>query len=275
MGKRVVLIILLMSLASGCGGNLSQQKLDDLEKLPYTERVAELEALQEKHPLDHRLPALLARTIWETFDNPDPFQKAEVIKQALRENPEDAIVSKLLGDAFYDLSLGSGGPTYLDSALFAYENAALKNSNYLGAIGSAGSIYDEQSDYDQAIYWYNRALEIDPEHVPTLCNIGASHYNNGDYEISLDFYRKALVLDPDSQDAHYNLGVAFAEAQIYQEAVREWETVARIDSTSAVGIQAKENAALLRDVIAETIYKRGRKVRTPSVPPERNSGESK
>jgi tetratricopeptide (TPR) repeat protein len=97
--------------------------------------------------------------------------------------------------------------------------------------------------------------------VPTLCNLGASHYNRGEYARAIDFYRQALALDPQSQDAHYNLGVAFAEATIYREAILEWRAVMAIDSTTAVAKQAAKNADLLQEVLDETVYKGGKKSR--------------
>jgi hypothetical protein len=68
-------------------------------------------------------------------------------------------------------------------------------------------------------------------------------------------------VDPKSQDAHFNLGVAFAEANIYGEAIREWEAVIAIDSTTSVGQQAKQNATLLGDVLKETRYRGGKRSR--------------
>ncbi len=259
--RAIPIILLLLLSLSGCGGTLSQAKLDALEQLPVEERIQRLEDLQAKRPTDQRLWSLLGRAVWETYDGLGSTEKVERLKADLRVEPENAILSKLLGDAFYDLAQGDEGTGYLDSALFAYENAALKAPEYLGAAGSVGALYDEKEDFDQAIYWYQRALDVDPEHVTTICNLGASLYNKGEYSTAMDYYRKALAIDPESQDAHYNLGVAFAEASIYREAILEWEVVFAIDSSTAVGKQAKMNADLLRDVLEETLYRGGKKSR--------------
>lgn len=268
MMLRALASALILLWIGGCGGSLSQQDLDSLDSLSLADRIAKIEALSDRHPDDYRLPGLLARARWESMGEYSPEDRILLVKDELRADPENAVTSKLLGDAYYEYSLGAGGVTYLDSALFAYENAALKAPGFLGAAGSVGALYDEKEDFEQAIYWYERALAIDPEHVPTLCNVGASHYNKGDYAKAMDYYRRALAIDPDSQDAHYNLGVAFAEATIYREAISEWRQVVAIDSTTSVAKQALKNADLLQGVLDETIYKGGRKSRRVNIQSE-------
>lgn len=265
MSHRTVLVLALaLVLVSGlaaCNRAVSQAELDALEAMPQPERVAKLEALWAKYPDDIHLPDLLAKARWEDYADMDGTARIEAVKADLRADAEDPVTSKLLGDAYYDYARSGGGVNYLDSALFAYENAALKDPNFLSAVGSVGSLYDEKEDFGSAIQWYEKALELEPDHVPTLCNIGASHYNKGDYAVAIDYYRQALALDPDSQDAHYNLGVAFAEATIYREAIAEWGKVIAADSTTAIAKQAIKNSGLLQDVLDETVYKNGRKSR--------------
>lgn len=256
------MVCLLVGLSgAACQGKLTQSDLDALAALPAAERSARIEQLMTAHPQHPQLPGLLAKARYEGYAGLAPLARIEAIKESLRQDPEDAVTSKLLGDAYSDYARGEGGTSYRDSALFAYENAALKAPHFFAAVGSVGALYDEKEDYEQAIVWYEKALALEPEHVPTLCNLGASFYNRGDYPRAMDYYRRALELDPRSQDAHYNLGVAFAEATIYREAIREWREVVAIDSTTAVAKEAAKNADLLQDVLDETIYKGGKKSR--------------
>jgi tetratricopeptide (TPR) repeat protein len=261
MHMRILMPVLLLLGMAACSGTVPQATLDALAQRPAAERIPELEAMASAHPGDQRLTLMLGRAMWESYENLDSRARVESIKADLRADPENAILSKLLGDAFSDLAKSEDGKVYQDSALFAYENAALKEPLYLAAVGSVGALYDEMEDFDQAVLWYEKALAIEPGHVPTLCNLGASFYNKGDYPKAVDCYREALVIDPLSQDARYNLGVAFAEASIYGEAVAEWDRVVAIDSTTAVAKQAKTNADLLRDIVKDTVYKSGRKSR--------------
>lgn len=222
-----------------------------------------LDLLSRQMPLHSRddLRQIWSEGIWEQERGLGFLEKIEAMKLRLRQDPDNALLSKLLGDAFFDYAREEGGQSYLDSALYAYENAALKMGDYLPAVGSVGRLYDEREDYDQAVYWYERALELAPLHVPTLCNAGGAEYNRGNVNAAMDYYRRALAADPRNQDAHYNLGVAFAESRMYGEAVVEWEVVVSIDPGTPVAEQAATNAKLLRDVLQETVYRDGKKIR--------------
>ena len=263
--KKLLPALLTLFFLAGCQGPFSDVRIQELEAMPTVERLTVLEGLSVEHRSHPEYRRLWSTAVWEETDGLSQSERIQEMKSRLRADPENPMLSKLLGDAFFDFYQGEGGRTYLDSALFAYENAALKAPDYLPAVGSVGSLYDEKEDLDQAIFWYEKVLEIDPGHVPTLCNLGASYYNRGESNRAMDMYRRALEIDPESLDAHYNLGVAFAEAQIYREAVREWEIVVSLDPESPVALQAADNAALLKGVLEETVYRAGRKVRKSSM----------
>lgn len=259
--KRIAILLVLILPLMAHALMVPQSRLDALAAKPAIERLAGIEKLMDRYPGDDRLPTLWSDTLWESMSELDEPIRIEKIKRLLRNDSDNGLLSKLLGDAYLDYSRGKGGAGYLDSSLFAYENAALKMPGYLPAIGSVGALYDEREDYEQAVFWYKRALDVKPNHVATLVNLGGSLYNKGDTNGAIDAYRRALEVAPDSQDAHYNLGVAFAEAQIYREAVVEWDIVVSIDPNTAVAQQAASNSQLLKEVLAETVYKGGRKVR--------------
>jgi hypothetical protein len=63
-------------------------------------------------------------------------------------------------------------------------------------------------------------------------------------------YRKALQIDPSNQEANYNMGVAFADAQIFKQALWYWKKVVEIDSTSTVAESAKSSVQILEDFLS-------------------------
>jgi cytochrome c-type biogenesis protein CcmH/NrfG len=64
-------------------------------------------------------------------------------------------------------------------------------------------------------------------------------------------YVKALSIDPESQLAHYNLGVAFADAGIYKEAIREWNAVVAAGPSTDAARQAQDNIRVLRNLMRQ------------------------
>ena len=63
-------------------------------------------------------------------------------------------------------------------------------------------------------------------------------------------YRRALQIEPSNQEANYNMGVAFADAQIFKQALWYWKKVVEIDSTSAVAESAKSSVQILEDFLS-------------------------
>ena len=101
-----------------------------------------------------------------------------------------------------------------------------------------------------------RCLAAAPQTAQEYLNRGMARYFQGDlpgvladFAKAVELYVRALSVDPESQLAHYNLGVAFADAGIYQEAIREWQAVARIDPKSDAARQAQDNIRVLRSVM--------------------------
>ncbi|RKZ13284.1 hypothetical protein DRQ32_01870, partial [bacterium] len=55
--------------------------------------------------------------------------------------------------------------------------------------------------------------------------------------------------DPTSQLAHYNMAIAFADAEIYREAIHEWEAAAALDPDSDVGRRSADNIEIIRQMM--------------------------
>jgi tetratricopeptide (TPR) repeat protein len=110
---------------------------------------------------------------------------------------------------------------------------------------SLGLIQAEVGKPDDAIASYKRALAIDSTNVRALCNLGNSQYGMGRIADATSLYRKALKIDPRNQEAIYNMAVAFADAQIYREAINYWQKVVEIDSTAVIAQSAKSSIQVL------------------------------
>jgi tetratricopeptide (TPR) repeat protein len=78
-----------------------------------------------------------------------------------------------------------------------------------------------------------------------------AYYALGEVEKAVAGLVRAIEIDPGSQVAHFQLGVAFAEAGIFREALREWLRVVAIDATSAAAEQARRNVATVRTMLGE------------------------
>jgi len=112
-----------------------------------------------------------------------------------------------------------------------------------------GLIQAETGKIEDAVVSYKKALEIDSTNVHAICNLGNANYGMGHIADGTAMYKKALKLDPNNQEALYNMGVAFADAQIYHEAINYWKKVVTVDSTSTVAESARGSIQVLQDFL--------------------------
>jgi tetratricopeptide (TPR) repeat protein len=66
-------------------------------------------------------------------------------------------------------------------------------------------------------------------------------------------FRKAIEVNPKSYEAHYQIGVAFADAGIYREAIRVWEHVIELAPDSDAAKAAKENIGVVQSILARKL----------------------
>ena len=78
------------------------------------------------------------------------------------------------------------------------------------------------------------------------CHLGYSHFERGEVDRAVRLYTRALEIDPNSAQARYNLGLAFADAKLFSEALVEWNRVVELDHDGELGKIAGENVKLIQ-----------------------------
>ena len=112
-----------------------------------------------------------------------------------------------------------------------------------------GAAYDALGQAAQAQASYNAALKIAPEDTVANCRLASSLYSTGDYGKAIDILRSLITRNPNAYCAYFTLGVAFADARIYRDAIRMWEKVVAIAPTSPEAMSAKESIDVLQRVL--------------------------
>jgi tetratricopeptide (TPR) repeat protein len=112
-----------------------------------------------------------------------------------------------------------------------------------------GAAYDALGQSAQAQVNYNEALKIAPEDTVANCRLASSLYSTSDYSRAIDLLRGLIKKNPNAYCAYFTLGVAFADAGIYKDAIRMWEKVVAIAPTSPEAMSAKESIDVLQRVI--------------------------
>lgn len=112
-----------------------------------------------------------------------------------------------------------------------------------------GAAYDALGQAAQAQSSYNAALKIAPGDTVANCRLASSLYSTGDYGKAIDILRGLISRNPNAYCAYFTLGVAFADAGIYRDAIRMWEKVVAIAPTSPEAMSAKESIDVLQRVL--------------------------
>jgi tetratricopeptide (TPR) repeat protein len=115
-----------------------------------------------------------------------------------------------------------------------------------------GAAYDALGQAANAQRSYHDALQIAPDDTVATCRLASSLYSTGDFSNAVDLLRTLIAKNPTAYCAYFTLGVAFADAGIYKDAIRMWEKVVALAPTSPEAMSAKESIDVLQRVIQTT-----------------------
>jgi tetratricopeptide (TPR) repeat protein len=166
------------------------------------------------------------------------------LKKAIALNPKDGTAQFNLGN--YYNSIGRQ-----DDALGSFRRATEVTPQMADAWVNYGIMLNQIGKSGEAKQAYEKALAQDSTNVRAINNMGNAEYALGRVSDATALYEKALKLDPKNQEALYNLGVAFADAQIYKQALEYWRRLVAIDSTTQVAQSAKNSIQVLSDFLSQ------------------------
>jgi len=112
-----------------------------------------------------------------------------------------------------------------------------------------GAAYDAGGHAREAQDHYRRALEALPGDSVATCRLASSLYAISEFQQAMDLLRGLIASKPRSHCAYFTLGIAFADAQMYKDAVRMWKKVVELAPESAEAISARESIEVLESVI--------------------------
>ncbi len=123
-----------------------------------------------------------------------------------------------------------------------------KNPKVLVNLGAA---YDALGNAELAQASYKSALAASPGDSVANCRLASSLYSQGKHAEAMDILRETITDKPGSYCAYFTLGVAFADAGIYRDAVRMWQKVIALAPESPEAVSAKESIEVLEKFIAQ------------------------
>jgi tetratricopeptide (TPR) repeat protein len=178
----------------------------------------------------------------EAAPQPTPEELERALKKRLANNSKDY-------EAAYDLGKHHYAQGRRDQAEQAFRRVLEIKPEYVPALVELGLVLNESGKSEEALGQFDRALAVNPTDTGILCHKGQALYALQRREEAVRHYLQAIRLDPRGQIAHYWLGIAFADAGIYREAILEWQRVVEVDDGSELGRAAAEGIEVLKPMV--------------------------
>jgi len=176
------------------------------------------------------------------------FQKAEeVLKELLKNNPEDVNILYNLGMCYTELNQTQQAIEMLNKCI----GLAPKHSNAYVALSFA---YVKENNLPKAKEFLLKAIEIDPNNSYALKNLGGIWGKLGDNVKALYFLKKSYDLNPDDPFTVYGLGVTYQELGDLENADKWFRKTLEMDAPPQLQELSKDG---LREIAVKQFKSKG------------------
>ena len=194
-------------------------------------------------------------------NNPNQQSAKELIREGINflileqgQKAEESFLKAKTLDPYSEESYNFLGLLYMQQGLLQKAEDMLTRAiaiepMYVEALRNLGKLYLQQERFNDAAAYLRRALSHDREQPYTSYLLGMCYYFQGQPEKAIQSYEEALAGDPSMPgEVHYNLGVAYQEVSRFFDAVKEYETVLKIEPEH---INTLNNLGLVYSMIGE------------------------
>lgn len=99
--------------------------------------------------------------------------------------------------------------------------------------------------------YYREVLAKFPDDSVASCRLASSLYSQSKHAEATALLQEIIKKSPRAFCAYFTLGVAFADAGIYKEAIRMWRKVVEIAPTSPEAVSARESIDVLEKFVGQ------------------------
>jgi len=141
-------------------------------------------------------------------------------------------------------------PEKNDEASRVFDKANRVKPKNVKVLVNLGVALDNLSRSDAAQKYYREAIAIAPTDSLASCRLATSLYAQGKFSESMTLLRDLIAKQPRSHCAYFTMGVAFADAGLYRDAIRMWKKVVELAPASSEAQSAKESIDVLERFLA-------------------------
>lgn len=114
-----------------------------------------------------------------------------------------------------------------------------------------GVAYDAIGQAHAAQESYKAALAEVPDDPIAMCRLASSLYSQTRYPEAVTLLTDVIRKTPSAYCAYFTMGVAFADAGIYRDAIRMWRRVVELAPTSPEAVSARESIEVLEKFVSQ------------------------
>lgn len=180
--------------------------------------------------------SLLVSSQQAMFAQDRAFIEAQIKRwtEETQRNPRDFETLAAIGSAYGKLGRH-------DTAVEYFEKAIAVNPKYAAAYLGMAASYGFLGRVDDKIAACRKAIALEPSNAEAYGNLGSALGKSGRYKESAEALKEAVRLKPTFADAHFALGLAYISLGDRNLAIKQSQTLDRLDSALA---------KQLRDMIA-------------------------
>jgi len=138
-------------------------------------------------------------------------------------------------------------PATAEEAIASYKKVLKLDPKYAPAHINLGTLYYNQSDYEQAEEYYRKAIECDSRYALAYFDLGNVLDETQRLEEAIAAYKTALQLAPTYADAHYNLALAYERSRQPRLAIKHWRAYLKLDGQGPWAVHARAQYKKLLD----------------------------
>lgn len=153
----------------------------------------------------------------------DKSQGIEILKDIVKNNPDNAANWKILGAGYSMLE-------DYDNALKNLQKSLELNPNDAETWNVIAGIYDTLNNFDSAVEYSKKAVELDPNNAGYLNNLGVIYARRGDFANAIDCLKKAISLNPQEASYWSSLGRCYELQENFTEAKNCYSKAVELDS---------------------------------------------
>jgi tetratricopeptide (TPR) repeat protein len=142
-------------------------------------------------------------------------------------------------------------------AIVSYQKVLKLDPDYAPAHINLGTLYYNQSDYDQAEAHYRKAIAADSRYALAYFDLGNVLDETQRVDQAIAAYKAALQLAPTYADAHYNLALAYERSRQPRLALRHWRAYLKLDGRGPWAVHARSQyRKLLESESLQLVHRR-------------------